>query len=107
MHKRLKLKHGYHDATIRSVTYRDGGDIAMEIDLCSCCNPAPGPALLQFLSVRNLEEVRARLDAAAEEHTAVGWVDEIVGIYRHETTYLLELATAGRLEVQATGILEA
>lgn len=105
--KRLKLNHGYHDALIRAIRY-DDEDVIIDIDLCSCCNPSPGPATLSFLGLRNLAEVRAALEAARQANAERGYVDEIIGIMRDdERGVLLDLMTAGSVHVDARGLHEA
>jgi hypothetical protein len=62
--KQLKLQHGYHDALIRGVSYRDDEDVVLEVGLCSCCNPSTCAATLSLLGLRNSAEVLAALEAA-------------------------------------------
>ena len=106
--RRLKLRHGYHDAIIRSVEYREDEDIILTVDLCGCCNPSPGQATLTFRGIRNFEKVRSTLEAAREENKARGYLDEIIGIVRNDVRgYLLDLATARDITVDAKNLLES
>jgi hypothetical protein len=106
--KRLKFKHCYHDGLILAVRYRDNADVVIDIDLCSCCNPSPGPAILTLLGLRNFAEVRQALEPAQRANAAKGYIDEIIGIVRIDGgAYLLDLATAGAVRVEARGLHEA
>jgi hypothetical protein len=81
--KRLKLTHGYHDALVRAVRYRDEADVILDVDLCSCCNPW-------------------------QANTERPYIDEIIGIFRHEGRgYVLDLMTAGGVHADARGLHEA
>jgi hypothetical protein len=106
--KRLKLQHGYHDALILAVRYRDDEDVILEVGLCNCCNPSTGPATLSLLSLRNFAEVRAALEAARQANAGRGYVDEIVAVGRaNGRGYQLDLMTAGPVRVDARGLHEA
>jgi len=104
---RLKLKHGYHDGIVRLVRYRDT-DVVLEVNLCSCCNPSPGFALITFIGVQNFEEVRSAFESSRMKNERFGFVDEIVGVLRPDRdTYLLDLSTAGAVHVKARSLHEA
>jgi hypothetical protein len=106
--KRLKLKHAYHDALIRSIRYRDNEDVAFDIDLCNCCNPSPATVTLTLLGVQNFAEMQAALEAARQRNAERGYIDGIVGIVRgNERGVLLDLMVAGVLHVDARGLHEA
>jgi len=106
--KRLKLKHGYHDALIRAIRYRDNEDVVLDVGRCGCSNPSPGFATLSLLGLRNFAEVQAALEAARRANAARGYVDEIVGIVRDDGRgYLLDLHTAGAVRADARGLYEA
>jgi hypothetical protein len=106
--KRLKLKHGYHDARIREIRYHDNVDVVLDVDLCGCCNPSPGFATLSLLGLRNFAEVQALLEAARHTNAQRGYIDEIVTIGRAEGRgYLLNLTTAGAVHADARGFHEA
>jgi hypothetical protein len=105
--RRLKLKHGYHDALIRAVRYRDNEDVAIDIDLCNCCKPLPGTVTLTFLGVRNFAELQAVLERARQGNAERGYIDEIVGIVRgDERGFLLDLMLGGAVHVDARGLHE-
>jgi hypothetical protein len=107
MIKRPKLNHHYHDAIIFSVEYRGKEDIVFHVSLCSCGNPSPGPATLSFLGVRNLEDVRSALEDSRRKNCPLNRVDEIIGIGRTSPRgYILDLATAGSLHIDADGVLD-
>lgn len=104
--KSLHLKHGYHDAFITRVEYKND-EIILDIELCSCCNPCPGPATLIFYRVRNFADVRSSLETAREKNESLGYVDEIIGIARDgKMRYLVDLETAGTLLIEAHRIME-
>jgi hypothetical protein len=106
--KRLKLKHSYHDAVIRAICYCNNADVLLDVDLCSCCNPSPGPATLSLLDLRNFAEVQQLLESAREANVGRGYLDEIIGIVREgKQGYLLDLATVGEVRVDARGLHEA
>jgi hypothetical protein len=106
--KRLKLNHGYHDALIRAIRYRDNADVVLEIDLCSCCNPSPGSATLSFFGLRNFAELQEVLESSRQANAERGYIDEIVAIGRDdERGYQLELVSAGAVRVDARGLHEA
>jgi hypothetical protein len=106
--RRLRLLHGYHDALVREVRYRDGEDVLLDVDLCGCCNPSPGTAVLALLGVRNFAAVRAALEAARAANAGRGRVDELVGVGRPAGRgYLLDLMAAGPLVVDARSLHEA
>lgn len=106
--KRLKLKHGYHDAVIRVIRYHDNEDVAIEVDLCSCCNPSAGPATLSPVGLRNFADVKAALERSRQANAGRGYVDEIVAVMRHDKRgYQFDLATAGPVHVDARGLHEA
>jgi hypothetical protein len=106
--KRLKLTHGYHDALVRAIRYRDNADVILDVDLCSCCNPSLGRATLSFLGLRNFAGVHAALEAARHANAKRDYIDEIVGIVRHEGRgYVLNLMTAGAMHADARGLHEA
>jgi hypothetical protein len=106
--KHLKLKHGYHDGIIRAIRYRNGTDVALDIDLCSCCNPSPDPAALSLLGLRNFPDVQRPLESARQANAERGFIDEIVDILRDdERGYLFDLMTAGEIRVDARGLHEA
>ncbi|MGN6547344.1 MAG: hypothetical protein ACTHK7_19995 [Aureliella sp.] len=103
----LKLKHGYHEAMISAIRYHDR-DIAFDVELCSCCNPAPGPATLWFFDVRNFEQVRGVLEGTRRANRSRQYIDEIDGITRgDERGYSVYLMTSGNLEIDARSISEA
>src|SRR5918993_5836653 len=105
-YKRLKLKHGYHDAMVSAIRYQNR-DVILDVNLCSCCNASAGPATISFLSVRNFETVRNALESARRENTGRKYIDEIIGIIRSEDRgILLDLQTAGGVRVDAQGIFE-
>lgn len=106
--KRLKLQHGYHDALIKAIRYRDNADVMLEVGLCSCCNPSTGRVTLSLLGLRNSAEVHGALEAARQANAERDSIDEIVSIVRHdERGYLLSLMTAGAVHVDARGLYEA
>ena len=106
-YKRLKLKHGYHDAMVSAIRY-ENRDVILDVDLCSCCNPSAGPATISFLGVRNFQTVQDALETARRINIGRKYIDEIVGIVRSEDRgMLLDLQTAGGVRVDAQGVLEA
>lgn len=106
--RRLKLKHGYHDARVTAVRYL-GDDIELTVRLCSCCNPSPGgTAVLSLLGVRNFDDVKAALESVRDANASRGYVAEIVGIVRHPARgYHLGLGESPGLWVDAKGLHEA
>src|SRR4051812_6773837 len=106
-YKRLKLKHGYHDAMVSAIRYQDR-DVILGVDLCSCCNLSPGPVTISFLGVRNFEVVQDALESARRKNSGRTYIDEIIGIIRSEDRgFLVDLQTAGGVRVDAHGIVEA
>jgi hypothetical protein len=106
--KRLNLQHGYHDALIKAIRYRDSEDVVIDIDLCSCCNPSPGLATLSFLGVRNFAEVLAALEHAKQANAIRRNIDEIVVVARDDQRgYKVFLSAAGAVKVDARGLHEA
>jgi hypothetical protein len=106
--KRVKLQYRYHDALIRAIRYRDDSDVVFEVELCSCCNPTACPATLTLLGVRNFTLLQKALEAARLANSSRGYVDEFVSVGRSEERgYLLDLASAGTLHVDARGLHEA
>lgn len=105
-YKRLKLKHGYHDAMVSAIRY-ESRDVILDVELCSCCNPSTGPATISFLGVRNFQTVQDALETARKINSGRKYIDEIIGIIRSEDRgILLDLQTAGGVRVDAQGILE-
>lgn len=106
--KRLTLKHAYHDALILEVRYPNGEDVVLEIDLCGVVNPSAGVATLHFLGVRNFEAVRDGFEAARRVNAARPGIDEIIAVGRSEDRgYLLDLAMAGAVRIDARGLVES
>ena len=106
-YKRLKLKYGYHDAMVWAIRYQNR-EVILDVELCSCCNASPGPATISFLDVRNFEMVQEALESARRENIGRAHIDEIIGIVRSEDRgILLDLHTAGGVQVDAQGIVEA
>ena len=104
---RLKLQHGYHDAMVSAIRYRDR-DVILDVDLCGCCNPSPGPATIIFQSVRNFDVVHQALESARRANSHREYIDEIIGIVRGDNGgFLLDLQTAGCVTVVAGSIFEA
>jgi hypothetical protein len=110
MLRKLKLKHGYHDALVQSVQFQEDDDVLIAVDLCGCCNPTPGGhATLTFCGVRNFDQVHLALEAARQENQGKGYIDEIVNIFRDDQTrgYLVVFTTAGDLTFDAKGVVES
>jgi len=107
--RRLKLKHGYHDALVTAVRYPDDSDVVLDVILCGCCNPTPGiPSTLWFIGVRNAAEVRRALEAARELNASKPYVAEIVGIVRgDDARFLVDLGEAGSVRIDAKGLHES
>jgi hypothetical protein len=103
---RLKTKHAYHDAAVRSVEFDPAGRVGLEIQLCGCSD-APGATVhLVFEGVRNVEEVRQVFSSAKRMRPGKGCVAEIVGIGRDESgLFVLDLAEA-TVRVKAKGFCE-
>ena len=82
-------------------------DVTLVVDLDGHWNhQCAGRAFLTFHHVRNLDAVRAVLQANPEE-VAVSLSDEIIGIVKlDKTTYLFDLHRTGPLELDCRGISE-
>jgi hypothetical protein len=105
--KRFKTKHAYHDARIRWFRFV-GANLELGVDLCGCCNPTPGSAVVSLLGVRNRAAVGLALEASQAANLGCGYVAEIVGVFRHaERGYLLDLSMTAGLHVDADGFHEA
>ncbi len=105
---RVKLKHNYHDALIRSVRYEDESNVMVDVDLCGSCNGSPGPATICVTGVRNFAVVRGLLDSAKASNASKGSVDEIIAVLRAEKRgYLIHLMTAGAVYFDARDLHEA
>lgn len=105
-YKRLKLKHGYHDARVSAICYQNR-DVFLYLDLCSCRNASPGPATISFLDVRNFEMVQDALESARRKNSGYRYIDEIIDIIRTEDRSIyLCLRTAGDVRVDAQDIFE-
>lgn len=106
--KRLPLKHSYHDAQIRELRYQNGEDVILVVDLCGVVNPSAGVATLHFLGVRNFQEVRDQLEAARRTSLDRPAIDEIIALARSDDRgFLLDLAAAGGVAIDARGIVES
>ena len=104
--RRFSLKHGYHDAMVSAISY-DEDNILFNVDLCRCCNNAPGPAMIQFVGVRNFDEVREILEAVRQANGGRKHIDEIIRLTRDDDRrFLVCLATAGSIRINARGIFE-
>lgn len=104
---RAKLKRGYHDAKIRSVRYREPDEVRLDVDLCSCRNEGgPGVGTLWFRGVKNFSEVQAKLERSRSLNQAKWYIDEIVGILRESGAYILDLDTAGAVQLRGATIIE-
>lgn len=104
---RLKLRHQYHDATIRGVSYHNSEDISLESHLCECGNPTPMSVHLTFLGVRNFSDVQQALGAPRAAPSEVGIIGEIVGIGKHpQRGYVLDLGFDRAAFIDAQGISE-
>jgi hypothetical protein len=104
----MTLQHGYHDAMVREIKYRDDESVIFEVDLCGCCNPSSGTATLSFHGIRNFEEVKEKLEFARKWKRGDGYLDEIVGILRERGRgYLIDMMTVGAVIIDARGIHEA
>ena len=104
--KKLRLKHEYHDATLRAVRFEDRR-LVLEADLDGHWNnKVRERALLVFEVVHNVDEIRQRLhcpDLTAE----LKLNDEIIGIVKvAKTRYLVDLSKIGPLEIDCRGIHE-
>jgi hypothetical protein len=101
-----KLRHNYHDATLRSVRLEERR-ITLDVDLCPVCNnKVPESASLTFEMVQNMDEIRARFECRESS-----WLqdvnDEIVGVAKLSATrYLVDLNDRGGLEIDCRGISE-
>ena len=105
--KPLKLKRGYHDATITAVRDGEPDEIAIDVALCSCCNQACESATLSFLGVTNLAEARNPFEQTRAANEGKGYVDRMVGILRTSPReYLLTLSTAREVRIHAAGLVE-
>lgn len=104
--KRIRLQNEYHDGSLKSVRFRDA-DVTLVVDLDGHWNhQCAERAFLTFHHVRNLDAVRAVLQAYPEE-VAVSLSDEIIGIVKlDKTTYLVDLHRTGALELDCRGISE-
>lgn len=106
--KKIKLTHGYHDALIKEIQYRDESDVTLNVDVCSCCNPSPGRYALCFYGVRNFATVQEAIESSRVTNVNKGYIDEIIGIARDdERGFLLDLATAGSVRIDAKGLHES
>jgi hypothetical protein len=104
---RIKLKHRYHDAQVSAIRY-ENHDVILDVELCSCCNPSPGPTTLWLLGVRNFDAVRDALERARKVNAGTKFIDEMIGIARDaDRGLVLDMQTAGAVRVDARGVYEA
>lgn len=104
--KRIRLQHEYHDGSLRSVRFNDA-DVTLVVDLDGHWNhQCAERAFLTFHNVKNLDVVRAVLQAHSED-VVVSFNDEIIGIAKlDKTMYRVDLHRTGTLELDCRGISE-
>src|SRR5688572_1856895 len=99
--RRLKTKHGYHDAEIRAVEFEADGRVIFEADLCG------GPTVhLSFYGVKNMPEVRSFIESIMERSKERARIAEIIGLVRSDNQQFLLDLDQGALYIKAKGFTE-
>lgn len=102
--RRLRTKHGYHDAEICAVKVESEATLFLEVKLCGCSD-LPGTVHLIFSGVRNLDEVLAALEPTAKQR-ASGFTGEILSL-AHEAHQLFVLyLDTGAVRINAEKFIE-
>jgi hypothetical protein len=105
--KKIKLEHEYHDSRIISFSYSNDSDIEFEISLDGCWNnKCVETRHLIFHGIRNFNEVRQILETAKIKKKMIGFFDEIIGIGKIESKYVIDLSSLGSLIINAKSISE-
>lgn len=105
--KRIKLEHEYHDSHIISFSYINDSDIEFRISLDGYWNNGCIETRhLIFHGIRNFNEVKQILETAKIRNKNIGFFDEIMGIGKIESKYLMELSSLGSLIINAKSISE-
>ena len=105
--KRIKLEHEFHDSRIISFSYNNNSDIEFEISLDGYWNnKCVEIRHLIFHGIRNFYEVKQILETAKIKNKNIGFFDEIIGIGKIESKYLIDLSSLGSLIINAKSISE-
>jgi hypothetical protein len=99
--RRLKTKHGYHDAEVHSVEFEADGRVVFGVDLCG------GPAVhLSFYGVKNIDEIRCFIESIMERAKERARIAEIIGLVRSDDQQFLLDLDQGALYIKAKGFTE-